>query len=242
MIVTGASRGIGAATAVLAAQRGYAVCVNYERNREQAESVVSEINSQQGKAIAVQADIGKPQEVERLFETVDKKLGSLSALVNNAGIAGPRGELRQMDVDVLQRVFDVNVLGYFFCARQAIRRFAFSQGGRGGGIVNISSQAAQFGGNRITPYAASKAAINTFTIGLAREVAEENIRVNAVSPGIIETDQQKALDPSRRKELIESIPMKRAGDPDEVAATILWLLSDKASYVTGAIIPVAGGR
>ncbi len=239
LIVTGSGRGIGAATARLAAREGYAVCVNYHSQSDPAERLAEEIRATGGRAVAVQADTSVPSDVERLFATAGEQLGPLTALVNNAGISGGRSRLVDTDIETLKRVLDVNVVGYFLCAQQAVRRMAESGNGKAGGIVNVSSQAAQFGGNQLAHYAASKAAVNAFTIGLAREVAAQGIRVNAVSPGIIDSGQQ---DPAETEKLGRSVPIGRVGAPAEVAEAILWLLSDRASYVTGAILPVAGGR
>ena len=242
LIVTGGSRGIGAATSIKAAQMGYSVCVNFEKNSKNANQIAGEINSKGGKAIAVQADISSSKDVERLFKTAELELGNLSALVNNAGISGPRSQLIDLDVSEIKHIFEVNLLGYFYCAKEAVKRMSRANGGKGGAIVNISSQAGQFGGNGLTPYAASKAAINNFTLGLSREVALEGIRVNAVSPGVIETDQHDFSDELALKKIKKEIPIGRLGTPQEVAYAILWLLSDKASYVNGAVLPVAGGR
>ena len=242
LIVTGASRGIGAATARLAAARGFSVGVNYLGNRTAAERVAAEIESSGAKAIAVRADVGEEAEVAKLFETVDRELGPVTALVNNAGINGGYSRVDEVDGARLTQVFATNVFGTFFCAREAVRRMSTAHGGPGGAIVNVSSQAATFGGNKLAHYAASKAAVNAFTIGLAREVAGEGIRVNAVSPGVIETEALGELDAGRLEGLKARLPMERFGGPEEVAETILWLLSDQASYVTGAILPVAGGR
>jgi len=242
LIVTGGSRGIGAATSLRAAQIGYSVCINYEKSSKNANQVVREINSKGGKAIAVQADISSAKEVERLFKTTEIELGALSALVNNAGISGPRSKLIDLNISEIKHIFEVNLLGYFYCAKEAIKRMSRSSGGQGGAIVNISSQAAKFGGNGLTPYAASKAAINNFTLSLSREVALEGIRVNAVSPGIIETDQHDFSNEAVLNNIKKKIPVGRLGTPQEVANAILWLLSDKAAYVTGALLPVTGGR
>ena len=242
LIVTGGNRGIGAATSLRAAQIGYSVCINYEKSSKNANQVVREINSNGGKAIAVQADISSAKEVERLFKTTEIELGALSALVNNAGISGSRSKLIDLDISEIKHIFEVNLLGYFYCAKEAIKRMSRSSGGQGGAIVNISSQAAKFGGNGLTPYAASKAAINNFTLSLSREVALEGIRVNAVSPGIIETDQHDFSNEAVLNNKKKEIPAGRLGTPQEVANAILWLLSDKAAYVTGALLPVTGGR
>jgi len=242
LIVTGGSRGIGAATSLRAAQIGYSVCINYEKSSKNANQVVREINFKGGKAIAVQADISSAKEVERLFKTTEIELGALSALVNNAGISGPRSKLIDLNISEIKHIFEVNLLGYFYCAKEAIKRMSRSSGGQGGAIVNISSQAAKYGGNGLTPYAASKAAINNFTLSLSREVALEGIRVNAVSPGIIETDQHDFSNEAVLNNIKKKIPVGRLGTPQEVANAILWLLSDKAAYVTGALLPVTGGR
>ena len=242
LIVTGGSRGIGAATSLRAAQIGYSVCINYEKSSKNANQVVREINFKGGKAIAVQADISSAKEVERLFKTTEIELGALSALVNNAGISGSRSKLIDLDISEIKHIFEVNLLGYFYCAKEAIKRMSRSSGGQGGAIVNISSQAAKYGGNGLTPYAASKAAINNFTLSLSREVALEGIRVNAVSPGIIETDQHDFSNEAVLNNKKKEIPVGRLGTPQEVANAILWLLSDKAAYVTGALLPVTGGR
>jgi NAD(P)-dependent dehydrogenase (short-subunit alcohol dehydrogenase family) len=244
LIVTGGSRGIGAATARLAAQRGYAVCVNYARNKEAADAVAGEIVGAGGEAIAVCADISQEAEVVRLFESVDRALGPLTALVNNAGILEHRCRVEDMDAGRLNRVFAANVTGSFLCAREAVRRMSTRRGGAGGAIVNVSSAAARLGApDEYVDYAASKGAIETLTIGLAKEVATEGIRVNAVRPGVIYTDlHASGGEPNRVDRVKESVPMKRGGSAGEVAMAILWLLSDEASYSTGAILDVAGGR
>lgn len=245
MVVTGASRGIGAATARLAGEQGYAVCVNYVRNEDAANSVVTDITGKGGRAIAVPADVASEAEVVRLFETADKELGPLTALVNNAGILETGMRLDEMEGDRFKRVFATNITGSFLCAREAVRRMSTKRGGKGGGIVNLSSIAARLGGpNEFLDYAATKGAIDTMTIGLANEVADEGIRVNAVRPGLIYTDIHASGGfPDRVDKLKESgIPMKRGGDPEEVARAILWLLSDDASYTTASFVEVAGGR
>ena len=244
IIVTGASRGIGAATAKLAAERGYAVCVNYRRSQAAAEGVVAEIERGGGRAIAVAADVAVEADVVRLFETVDAQLGALTALVNNAGIVEPQMRVERMDAARLARLFATNVTGCFLCAREAVRRMSTRHGGSGGAIVNVSSAAARFGSpGEYVDYAASKGAIETMTIGLAAEVVAEGIRVNAVRPGLIHTDIHAAGgEPGRIDRLKGSIPMKRGGEPIEVARAILWLLSDEASYSTGTFVDVSGGR
>lgn len=244
MLVTGASRGIGAATARLAAERGYAVCVNYHSNRKRADEVVSQIADAGGRAVAVQADVTVEADILRLFETCDAELGGLSVLVNNAGILEQNMRLETMTAERIERVFAANVCGAFLCAREAIRRMSTRHGGAGGAIVNVSSVAALFGSpNEYIDYAASKGAIDTMTLGLATEVAAEGIRVNAVRPGIIETDiHASGGQPDRPERLAPSLPMQRAGTAEEVARAILWLASAEASYSTGTFINVSGGR
>jgi NAD(P)-dependent dehydrogenase (short-subunit alcohol dehydrogenase family) len=244
VLITGGSRGIGAATARLAAQRGYAVCVNYLNNRSAADAVVHEIADSGSSAIAVQADVSVEQEVIRLFQTIDREFGVIGALVNNVGIVERQTRVENMDAARLNRVFAVNVTASFLCAREAIRRMSTKYGGRGGAIVNVSSVAAKLGSpEEYVDYAAAKAAIDTFTIGLAKEVATEGIRVNAVRPGVVYTDiHASGGEPNRVERVKEYVPMKRGGQPDEIARAILWLLSDEASYSTGAILDVSGGR
>jgi NAD(P)-dependent dehydrogenase (short-subunit alcohol dehydrogenase family) len=244
MIVTGGARGIGAATAKLAAKRGYAVCVNYQQNREAAEHVVRGIESEGGQAVAVQADISSESGVLSLYERVDSALGKVDALVNNAATLEPQMRLDGMDASRIERIFAVNVLGSMLCAREAVRRMSTRHGGRGGGVVNVSSGAAKYGSpGEYVDYAASKGAIETFTVGLANEVAQEGIRVNAVRPGHIYTDlPAKGGEPQRVDRVKSLVPMKRGGQPEEVARAILWLLSEEASYVTGTILDVSGGR
>lgn len=244
MIVTGGGRGIGAATVRAAAAAGYAVCVNYRRRHADAEALAAEIGDTGGRAIAVQADTSVEADVVRLFATVDRELGPLSALVNNAGTTGPLGTVADIQMATLREVLDVNVAGYFLCAREAIRRMSTRRGGTGGAIVNVSSRAAVLGNaGEWVHYAASKAAIDIMTVGLAREVAAEGIRVNAVRPGLIDTEIHASAGAGDRvHRLLVNVPMARIGSPDEVAATILWLLSGEAPYVTGAIVDISGAR
>lgn len=244
LIVTGGSRGIGAATARLGAQRGYAVCINYAHNKQAADAVVDEIVRAGGEAVAIAADISLEADVVRLFESVDQALGRVTALVNNAGILEHKARLETMDAGRLNRVFATNITGSFLCAREAVRRMSTKRGGAGGVIVNVSSVASRLGSpDEYIDYAASKGAIDTFTIGLAKEVAAEGVRVNAVRPGIIYTGiHASGGEPDRVERLKEFVPIKRGGSAEEVAFAILWLLSDEASYSTGAIVDVAGGR
>ncbi|PYR40600.1 MAG: short chain dehydrogenase [Acidobacteria bacterium] len=244
MIVTGGSRGIGAATARLAAERGFAVCVNYRANRAAADAVVAAIAAAGGTAIAVGADVASEPEVVRLFATVDRALGPLGALVNNAGVLERQTRVEHIDAARIDRVFATNVRGAFVCAREAVRRMSTAHGGAGGAIVNVSSRAAELGApGEYVDYAASKAALDTLTIGLAREVAGEGIRVNGVRGGIIYTDiHADGGEPGRVDRLGPTLPMKRGGHAIEVARAILWLCSEEASYSTGTFIDVAGGR
>jgi NAD(P)-dependent dehydrogenase (short-subunit alcohol dehydrogenase family) len=244
LVVTGASRGIGAATAELAARHGYAVCVNYRRSAEAAEDVVRRIAAAGGRAVAVKGDVSHEPEVVRLFEAAASALGPVDALVNNAGILETQARLEAMDAARLARVFAVNVIGSLLCAREAVRRMSTRRGGAGGAIVNVSSGAARLGSpGEYVDYAASKGAIDTLTIGLAREVAADGIRVNAVRPGLIETSiHARGGEPDRVDRLADRVPLGRGGQPLEVARAILWLLSDEASYATGAILDVTGGR
>ena len=252
LLVTGGGRGIGAATARLAAQRGYAVAVNYAHNAGAAEQLVAEIQAQGGQAMALQADIADEAQVLRLFATVDAQLGPLYGLVNNAGVVDAPSRVEHMDLARLQRMFNINVIGSFLCAREAVRRMGTSQGernfgagyGRGGAIVNVSSAAARLGSpGQYVDYAAAKGAIDSMTLGLAREVAADGIRVNAVRPGLIETAIHASGGlPDRVRDLASSVPMQRGGTADEVAQAILWLLSPEASYTTAALVDVSGGR
>jgi len=244
VLITGAGRGIGAATARLAAERGHDVCVNFRANEAAAETVVAEVRARGRKAIAVQADVASEPEVARLFETVDAKLGTLAGLVNNAGVLERQARVEEIDAARIGRVFATNVTGAFVCARQAIRRLSTRHGGRGGAIVNVSSRAAVLGApNEYVDYAASKAALDALTIGLSKEVASEGIRVNAVRAGIIDTGiHASGGEPGRVGRLGPQLPMGRGGLAVEVARAILWLLSDEASYTTGSFIEVSGGR
>jgi len=244
VLITGGSRGIGAATARLAAERGYTVCITYLRNQAAAEAVVDDIAAGGGSALALRADMGVEAEVIRLFEHVDAQVGPISALVNNAGMLERQMRVDQMDAARIQRILATNVVGPFLCAREAVRRMSTSYGGAGGAIVNVSSAAARLGGpGEYVDYAASKGAIDTFTVGLAKEVAAEGIRVNAVRPGVIYTEiHASGGEPGRVDRVKAAVPMLRGGHADEVARAIVWLLSDEASYVTGACLDVAGGR
>jgi NAD(P)-dependent dehydrogenase (short-subunit alcohol dehydrogenase family) len=244
LLVTGGSRGIGAATARLAASRGYAVCLSYRSNAAAAEAVVADIERAGGEAFAVAADVAGEADVLRLFETVDARPGRLAALVNNAGILERQTTLVEMDAARWQRVLATNVIGSFLCAREAVRRISTRAGGAGGAIVNVSSMAARLGSpGEYVDYAASKGAIDSLTIGLAREVAAEGIRVNAVRPGVIYTEiHASGGEPGRVDRVKGAVPMQRGGRADEVARAILWLASDEASYSTGTFIDVSGGR
>lgn len=243
MVVTGASRGIGAATARLGGKAGYKVCVNYLGSADRAEALVEEIRKDGGTAIAVRADTGNDADVVRLFETVDTELGPLTALVNNAGVLGGEHRVDEADAEHLAELWRVNITGYFLCAREAVRRMSTRHGGKGGAIVNVNSVAAKLGGrDRRAHYAASKGAGNTFTVALAKEVAEEGIRVTGVMPGLIDTDFHAPYGRERIERLGAAVPIGRYAQPEEVAEAVLWLLSDKASYVTGTMLEVSGGR
>jgi len=244
VIITGASRGIGAATAKLAAARGFSVAVNFATSRAEAAAIAEEIIAAGGRACPIQADVAREEDVIRLFETVERELGPIKALVNNAAITGGFSRVESVSAKTLEQVMAVNVTGAFLCAREAVRRMSTLRGGAGGAIVNISSRAARIGSaGEWVHYAASKGAIDSFTIGLAREVATEGIRVNAVAPGLIDTGLHAANGaPDRLSRLTSSIPMQRPGTALEVAEAVLWLLSPAASYTTGAILEVGGGR
>lgn len=244
LIVTGASRGIGAAVAKLAGARGYAVGVNFRTGESEARKVAGEIVNAGGQAFAIYADVASEADILRMFQMVERELGLVTALVNNAGVTGGFARVDAVSAEALQQVFAVNVMGAMLCAREAVKRMSTKNGGRGGAIVNISSRAAQTGSaGEWVHYAATKGAIDTFTMGLAREVATEGIRVNAVAPGLTETGLHAANgEPGRLERLMPSIPMQRAGQPEEIAEAVVWLLSPAASYVTGAILNVGGGR
>jgi NAD(P)-dependent dehydrogenase (short-subunit alcohol dehydrogenase family) len=244
LMVTGGSRGIGAAVCRLAAKAGYSVAVNYYANEAAAKTLVQEIQSCGGQAAEIQADIGKEADILRLFETAEAKLGPLCGLVNNAAITGGFARVDSVEAEVLERLFAVNVTGAILCAREAVKRLSTARGGKGGAIVNISSRAAKLGSSgEWVHYAMSKGAIDSLTVGLAREVAKEGIRVNAVAPGLVQTDiHEEAGDANRPLRLAPTIPMGRAGTPEEIAEGVVWLLSPAASYVTGAILDMSGGR
>ena len=244
ILVTGGGRGIGAACALLAAERGYRVCINYRSDAAAAAQVVRAIEERGGAALALQADVADEAEVERLFAEVDARCGRLDALVNNAGVLARQMRVDQMDAARIRRIMDTNVVGPFLCAREAVRRMSTRHGGSGGAIVNVSSRAAVLGSpNEYVDYAASKAALDALTIGLSKEVAGEGIRVNGVRPGLIHTTMHAdGGEPGRVERLQSSVPMGRGGEPEEVARAVLWLLSEAASYTTGSFIEVSGGR
>lgn len=238
-VVTGASRGIGAATAKLLAANGYAVVINYLQSAAAADKLVEAVIHRGGKALAVKADMQSEEDICQLFALVDKKLGPVTALVNNAGINGGLSRVADITLAKLETVFATNVYGTFLCSREAVKRM---QANGGGVIVNVSSEAAKFGGNQLAHYAAAKAAINAFTIGFAREVAALNIRVNAVSPAVIATEIHQDMSVERLQALKQSLPMGRMGTAEEVAQTILWLVSEPSSYISGTIVSVSGAK
>ena len=244
VLITGGSRGIGAATALLAARHGYAVAVNYAANSLAADEVVRRIRQAGGQAMAVHADVANEAQVVAMFEKIDARFGRLSALVNNAGVVDQTTRVEAITLARLQRMFEINVFGSFLCAREAVRRMSTRHGGAGGAIVNVSSVAARLGApGQYVDYAAAKGAIDTFTVGLAKEVAAEGIRVNAVRPGIIETDIHASGGlPDRARDMASQVPMQRAGSAEEVAESIVWLLGESSSYTTGALLDVTGGR
>ena len=244
VLITGGSRGIGAATALLAARHGYAVAVNYSANSLAADEVVRQIRQSGGQAMAVQADVAIEAQVMAMFEKIDAKFGRLTALVNNAGVVDQTTRVEAITLARLQRMFEINVFGSFLCAREAVRRMSTRHGGSGGAIVNVFSVAARLGApGQYVDYAAAKGAIDTFTMGLAKEVAAEGIRVNAVRPGIIETDIHASGGlPDRARDMAPLVPMQRAGSAEEVAESIVWLLGASSSYTTGALLDVTGGR
>jgi NAD(P)-dependent dehydrogenase (short-subunit alcohol dehydrogenase family) len=244
LIVTGGSRGIGAAISRMAAAQGYAVAVNYHSNESAASAVVAQIEKTGGRATAIRGDIGREQDILALFENAERVLGPLAGLVNNAAITGDFSRVDSVSAEMLERLMAVNVTGAILCAREAVRRLSTKHGGHGGVIVNISSRAAELGSaGEWVHYALTKAAVNTLTIGLAREVATEGIRVNSVAPGLVDTDIHAAAgDPGRLARLVNTIPLGRAGTPEEIAKAVIWLLSPAASYVTGTILTASGGR
>ena len=244
MLVTGASRGIGAATAVLAAERGYDVAVSYRRDAGAAESVAGKVRDRGARAVTIRADVADEEDVERMFAAVDAGLGTLAVLVNNAGALDLQMRLDEMTAERVERTLRVNVLGVFLCCRAAVRRMSTRYGGDGGRIVNVSSAASRLGSAReYIDYAASKGAVDTLTLGLANEVAEEGIRVNAVRPGIVHTGiHALGGEPGRVDRVKAGVPMKRGGEPIEIARAILWLASGESSYTTGSVLDVAGGR
>jgi NAD(P)-dependent dehydrogenase (short-subunit alcohol dehydrogenase family) len=244
ILITGGSRGIGAATALLAAQQGYSVCISYNNNHDAAQHVVYEIESRGGTAALIRSDIGIEANVINLFEFCIQKFGRIDVLVNNAGILESQMRLDEMSAARMQRIFNINAIGTLLCCREAVKHMSTRHGGQGGVIVNVSSAASRLGSpNEYIDYAASKGAIDTLTIGLAKEVAHENIRINGVRPGLILTDMHASGgDPGRVDRLKSTVPMQRGGNAEEVAQAIMWLASDKASYVTGTLVDVSGGR
>ena len=244
LLVTGGSRGIGAATAELAARQGWRVVVNYSQQAAAAQAVVQRIESEGGQAIALQADVTDEAQVLRLFTQIDQTLGRLDGLVNNAGVVDRPARIDEMDLARWRRMFDINVMGSLLCAREAVRRMSTRHGGAGGAIVNVSSAAARLGApGQYVDYAAAKGAIDAFTIGLAKEVADEGIRVNAVRPGLIDTDIHASGGlPNRVRDLQHTVPMQRGGTAEEVAEAIVWLLGDRSPYTTMSFLEVSGGR
>lgn len=244
LLVTGASRGIGAATAVMAAQRGWDVAVNYTRDATAAEAVAAQVRAAGRRAYTVQADVGDEAQVLAMFERFDREWGPLGGLVNNAGVVDVAARVDEMSAARIQRMFAINVFGTMYCAREAVKRMSTQHGGAGGSIVNLSSVASKLGSPaQYVDYAAAKGAIDVFTLGLAREVATEGVRVNAIRPGIIDTDiHASGGQPERARQLAPQIPMQRPGTADEIAAMVVWLLSEEASYTTGAVIDITGGR
>ena len=244
LLITGGSRGIGAATAVLAARRGWDVAINYTRDADAAERVAAQVRAVGRRALVIQADVAEEPEVLAMFAAVDREFGRLSGLVNNAGVVDMPARVDEMSLQRLQRMFAINLTGSFLCAREAVRRMSTKHGGAGGAIVNLSSAASKLGSpGQYVDYAASKAGVDLMTLGLAREVATEGIRVDAVRPGIIDTEIHASGGlPDRARQVAPQVPMQRAGSADEVAQAIVWLLSDEASYTTGAVLDVTGGR
>ena len=244
LLITGGSRGIGAATAVLAARRGWDVAINYTRDADAAERVAAQVRAVGRRALVIQADVAEEPEVLAMFAAVDREFGRLSGLVNNAGVVDMPARVDEMSLQRLQRMFAINLTGSFLCAREAVRRMSTKRGGAGGAIVNLSSAASKLGSpGQYVDYAASKAGVDLMTLGLAREVATEGIRVNAVRPGIIDTEIHASGGlPDRARQVAPQVPMQRAGSADEVAQAIVWLLSNDASYTTGAVLDVTGGR
>jgi len=238
-LITGSSRGIGASTALILAQNGYNIAVNYLENRDKAEEIVIQAKSFGVKAISIKADLKNEIEIINMFSTLDKELGELSALVNNGAISSGLKMIEEIDFDYLEKIYKTNVFSAFICCREAVKRMKKN---KAGSIVNVSSLAAEFGGFNMTAYASSKAAINNLTVGLSKEVADFGIRVNAVSPGVINTDAHKGITKDRLQYLNNSVPLKRIGNPEEVSEAIFWLLSEKSSYVTGSILKITGGK
>ncbi len=242
ILITGAGRGIGAATARCAAAAGYAVAINYKNSEAQARAIADEIVTGGGTAITLAADVSDPGDIDRMFTAFDAELGPMAGLVNNAGIDGGAANFETVSRTDISAVIETTLLGAMLCAQMAVRRMAKSNGGQGGAIVNVTSQAGTFGGNRISTYAAAKAGLNAFTVGLAREVMGKGIRVNAVSPGIIATDMFDQRPEAEQARILASLPLGRAGTPEEVAETIVWLINAAPENLSGAIIPVAGAR